>query len=59
MVKVATDSCFDIIPDDLQALARRLKDMVPPQCTHRSKVSLVVGAHVGPHLLAVAVLEAG
>jgi DegV family protein with EDD domain len=45
-------------PDDLQALAERLKDVVPPERIHRSKVSPVVGTHVGPHVLAVAVLEA-
>ena len=45
-------------PDDLQTLAERLKDVVPPEGIHRSKVSPVVGTHVGPHVLAVAVLEA-
>jgi len=45
-------------PNDLQALAQRLKDMVPPEHIYRSKVSPVVGTHVGPHVLAVAVLEA-
>jgi DegV family protein with EDD domain len=45
-------------PDDLQTLAERLKDVVPPECIYRSKVSPVVGTHVGPHVLAVAVLEA-
>lgn len=45
-------------PDDLQALAERLKDIVQPEHTYRSKVSPVVGTHVGPHVLAVAVLEA-
>jgi DegV family protein with EDD domain len=45
-------------PDDLQTLAERLKDVVPPERIHRSKVSPVVGTHVGPHVLAVAVLEA-
>jgi len=45
-------------PDDLQTLAERLKDVVPPERTYRSKVSPVVGTHVGPHVLAVAVLEA-
>jgi DegV family protein with EDD domain len=45
-------------PDDLQTLAERLKDVVPPEHIHRSKVSPVVGTHVGPHVLAVAVLEA-
>lgn len=45
-------------PDDLQALAERLKDVVPPERIYRSKVSPVVGTHVGPHVLAVSVLEA-
>jgi DegV family protein with EDD domain len=45
-------------PADLQALAERLKDVVPPERTYRSKVSPVIGTHVGPHVLAVAVLEA-
>jgi len=45
-------------PDDLQTLAERLNDVVPPERIHRSKVSPVVGTHVGPHVLAVAVLEA-
>jgi DegV family protein with EDD domain len=45
-------------PADLQALAERLKDVVPPERIHRSKVSPVIGTHVGPHALAVAVLEA-
>jgi DegV family protein with EDD domain len=45
-------------PADLQALAERLKDVVPAERTYRSKVSPVIGTHVGPHVLAVAVLEA-
>jgi DegV family protein with EDD domain len=45
-------------PNDLQKLAERLKDVVQPQRIYRSKVSPVVGTHVGPHALAVAVLEA-
>jgi len=45
-------------PNDLQTLAERLKDVVPPERIYRSKVSPVVGTHVGPHALAVAVLEA-
>jgi len=45
-------------PDDLQTLAERLKDVVPPERIYRSKVSPVIGTHVGPHALAVAVLEA-
>jgi DegV family protein with EDD domain len=45
-------------PDDLETLAERLEDIVPPERTYRSKVSPVVGTHVGPHVLAVSVLEA-
>jgi DegV family protein with EDD domain len=45
-------------PGDLQTLAERLKDVVPPEHTYYSKVSPVVGTHVGPHVLLVAVLEA-
>ena len=44
-------------PEDLKRLYERLKDIVPPQCIYLSKVGPVVGAHVGPHALAVAVLE--
>jgi fatty acid-binding protein DegV len=45
-------------PEDLELLAQRLKDVVPAERTYRSKVSPVVGAHVGPHVLAVSILEA-
>jgi len=45
-------------PDEAEALAERLKDFAPPEHIYRSKVSPVVGAHVGPHVLAVSVLEA-
>jgi DegV family protein with EDD domain len=45
-------------PDDLQALEERLRDVVPPERIHRSRVSPVIGTHVGPHVLLVAVLEA-
>jgi len=45
-------------PEELELLAQRLKDVVPAERTYRSKVSPVVGTHVGPHVLAVAVLEA-
>jgi DegV family protein with EDD domain len=45
-------------PDDLEILVERLKDVVPPERIYRSKVSPVVGTHVGPHVLAVSVLEA-
>jgi DegV family protein with EDD domain len=45
-------------PEELELLAQRLKDVVPADRTYRSKVSPVVGTHVGPHVLAVSVLEA-
>ncbi len=45
-------------PEELELLAQRLKDVVPAESTYRSKVSPVVGTHVGPHVLAVSVLEA-
>jgi DegV family protein with EDD domain len=44
-------------PDELEILAQRLKDLVPPDRFFRSKVSPVVGTHVGPHVLSVSVLE--
>jgi DegV family protein with EDD domain len=45
-------------PDDSQILEERLMDVVPPERLYLSKVSPVVGTHVGPHVLLVAVLEA-
>ncbi|MEA1872394.1 MAG: DegV family protein [Chloroflexota bacterium] len=45
-------------PGDLRTLAERLKDVVPLERMYRSKVGPVVGTHVGPHVLAVTVLEA-
>lgn len=45
-------------PEELELLAQRLKDLVPAERTYRSKVTPVVGTHVGPHVLAVSVLEA-
>ncbi|MBN2186474.1 MAG: DegV family protein [Dehalococcoidia bacterium] len=45
-------------PDELEILAQQLKDVVSPEHTYRSKVSPVVGTHVGPHVLSVSVLEA-
>ena len=44
-------------PDELEILAQLLKDIVPPEHTYRSKVSPVVGTHVGPRVLGIAVLE--
>lgn len=45
-------------PDELELLAQRLTGVVSPERIYRSKVSPVVGTHVGPHVLAVSVLEA-
>ena len=45
-------------PDEAETLVQRLKDIVHPERLYRSKVSPVVGTHVGPHVLAVTVLEA-
>ncbi len=45
-------------PDDAEALLQRVKDVVPPERIYRSKVTPVVGTHVGRHVLAVSVLEA-
>ena len=43
-------------PDEADELAKRLADKFPEQRIYRSKVSPVVGAHVGPQVLGVAVL---
>ncbi len=45
-------------PDELEILAQRLKDVAPPEHIYRSKVSPVVGTHVGPHVLIASVLKA-
>ena len=45
-------------PDELEILAQHLKDVVPQERFYRSKIGPVVGTHVGPHVLAVSVLEA-
>ena len=44
-------------PDELDILADRLGEIFPKERTYRSKVSPVIGVHVGPHVLAVSVLE--
>ncbi len=44
-------------PDELEILAQRLKNLVPAERFFRSKISPVVGTHVGPHVLAVSILE--
>jgi DegV family protein with EDD domain len=43
-------------PDEADELAKRLAGKFSEQHIYRSKVSPVVGAHVGPHVLGVAVL---
>jgi len=39
-------------PDELEILADRLGDICPKEKIYRSKVSPVIGVHVGPHVLA-------
>lgn len=43
-------------PDEADRLVDRLSSKFPKQRIYRSKVSPAVGAHVGPHVLAVSVL---
>jgi len=43
-------------PDEADELAKRLSSKFPKERIYRSKVSPVIGAHVGPHVLGVAVL---
>ena len=43
-------------PDEADELAERLSSKFPKERIYRSKVSPVIGAHVGPHILAVSVL---
>jgi len=43
-------------PDEADELAKRLGSKFPKKLIYRAKVSPVVGAHVGPHVLAVSVL---
>ena len=45
-------------PDELEMLAHLVHVLGHPERTYRSKVSPVVGTHVGPHILAVSLLEA-
>jgi DegV family protein with EDD domain len=44
-------------PDEAEALVQRLDPIFPGNHIHVSTVSPVVGTHVGPHVLAVSVLE--
>jgi DegV family protein with EDD domain len=43
-------------PDEADTLAQRLKIKIPDKTIYRSKVSAVIGAHVGPSVVAVSVL---
>lgn len=44
-------------PEEAEALAQRLNSIFPQEHIYISKLSPVVGAHVGPHVIGVAVLE--
>jgi DegV family protein with EDD domain len=46
-----------ITTNELGKLAQRLEGLAPDEHFYRSKVSPVVGTHVGPHVLSVSVLE--
>ncbi len=43
-------------PEEAEALAERLNDKFPAERIFRFKVTAAVGAHVGPHVLSVAIL---
>jgi len=43
-------------PDEAEMLIDRLDSLFPRERIYRSKVSPVVGTHVGPHVIAVSVL---
>jgi len=43
-------------PDEAEMLADRLSDKLPRERIYRTKVSPVVGTHVGPHVLGISVL---
>lgn len=44
-------------PEDAEALAQHLDPVFPRERIYISKVSPVVGAHVGPHVIGIALLE--
>lgn len=44
-------------PEEAEALAQRFNHIFPREHIHISEVSPVVGAHVGPHVIGVAILE--
>ncbi len=43
-------------PDDADKLMQRMKDAYPRANIYRSKVGAVLGAHVGPSIIAVSIL---
>lgn len=43
-------------PDEADELEKRLEGLCPPEHIYRAKVGSVVGTHVGPHVLGIAVL---
>jgi fatty acid-binding protein DegV len=43
-------------PDEANALSKRLIEKFPGKIIYRSKVSAVIGVHVGPSVIAVSVL---
>ena len=45
-----------LLPDEADKLAQRLKLKFPTKPIYRSKVGAVMGAHVGPSIIAVSVL---
>jgi len=44
-------------PEEAEALAQRFNSIFPRERIYISKVSPVVGAHIGPHAIGIAVLE--
>ena len=44
-------------PDEADAFIERLGTFFPKERIYKSQVGCVVGAHVGPHVLSVTVME--
>jgi DegV family protein with EDD domain len=44
-------------PDEMEEMIERLSALVPKEHIYRSRVGSVIGAHTGPHVLAVCFLE--
>ena len=44
-------------PDEAEALAQSLNSIFPKECIYISKVNPVVGTHIGPHVIGIAILE--